>query len=132
MRGLLRLPREAAWSCVSVSFLLSKTPELCSPFRKPLRTYINVTALLEQSQSGEVASLGTNPCEKLDPKATGFGSCGPGNTHSSCSYPYILLCVAGAFRPPSHISHNPLLTSSICVLLIGSIHGEKFISGNFF
>lgn len=76
------------------------------PFQKVFM-YINVTALLERSQCGAVASLGTNPCEKLDPKAVGFGSCDPGNTHSSLSHLYIFLRVAGAFRPPSHISHNP-------------------------
>lgn len=101
------------------------------PFQKAFM-YINITALLEQSQSRTVASLGTNPCEKLDPKAVGFGSCDLGNTHSSLSHPYILFCVAGVFRPLSHISQNPPLTSSICVLIIGSIHGEKFISGKIF
>lgn len=116
------------WLCLYPTF---QNPRIVLPFQKAF-TYINVTALLEQRQSGAVASLRTNPCEKLDPKAVGFGSCDPGSAHSSLSHPYILLCVAGAFRPSSHISQNPLLTSSVFVLLIGSIHEKKFISGKKF
>lgn len=98
------------------------------PIQKVL-LYINVTSLLERSQLG-LSSHWTNPCEKLDPKAVEFGSCDLGSTHSSVTLPLIVdspLCCRG-FRPPSHISQNPLPSSSIYILLMGSTHGAKFAS----
>lgn len=128
--GLLRAT--TVWSCVSASLLAAVGGPTFENSRTVLLIQkafldINVTALLEPSQSGAVASLGTDPCEKLDPKAVDFDSCDLGSVHSSAALLYSLLCCGGGALglQVKYISQNPLLASSIDVLLIGCIHGRK-------